>query len=313
MPEGPEVRRHAQLLDAALRGQALRAVEARTRDARAWLAAHPGIFEGQRVRRVWSRGKQLVGEVEGGLFFSSHLMMWGRWHVVAPDDDLVTTRDRRERARLVTDTAAALLFSAPVFVVGEGDPFAHVPFLATLGPDVLPEGGPDAFCRDEVRARMAARPERAVGAALLDQTVLAGVGNYLRAEILFACRLDPWTPVGGLDEGAWTCLLDAIPRVSDFALRHEGRTLPDAARDRVLADSALRHGQPRDWNARHHVFRRTNLPCLECGTSIRQLRQTTHVTDEGEARDRIIYFCPQCQQVDVAARRKQVASKVADA
>ncbi len=307
MPEGPEVRRHADLLDAALRGQRLRQVEARTREAKAWLAAHPGIFEGRRVQSVWSKGKQLVGEVEGGLFFSSHLMMWGRWHIVAPDSEQVVAKDRRERARLVTDTAAALLYSAPIFTVGQGDPYAHLPMLAALGPDVLPYSGPDAFRVEEARERLLEAGDTPIGAALLDQTRVSGIGNYLRAEMLFACRLDPWTPVSHLSEADWTCLLREIPRVAAFAYRHEGRTLTDADQARVVSEPALRYGEARPWNARHHVFRRTNLPCLICGTPIRQLRQATHVRPDGEEKERIIYFCPTCQDVNVEARAGKTA------
>lgn len=312
MPEGPEVRRHADALDAALRGKPIETLAARTKAAKAWLAAHPDAFPGQQVEKVWSHGKQLVGQVEGGLFFSSHLMMWGRWHVVAPDDEKAVTRDRRERARITAPDAVALLYSAPVFVVGEGDPYEHVPHLATLGPDILPYDGPEAFDAQAFRARLAAHPGRAIGAALLDQTVLAGVGNYLRAEILFDCRLDPWTAVEDLTGEQHACLVASITGVAAHAYAHGGRTITDAEQARMQADSALHYGEPHDWNTRHHVFRRTNLPCLTCGTPVKQLRQTTRESDDGD-KTRVIYFCPACQGVDVAARRQQQKTAALDA
>lgn len=305
MPEGPEVRRHADALDAALAGRPVTALSARTREARAWLAARPHAFPGQRVQRVWAHGKHLVGEVEGGLFFASHLLMWGRWHVVPADDPAVATPDRRERARVVTPEAAALLYSAPVFHVGEGDPYAHVPWLADLGPDALPYDGPAAFDRDAFHARLfsGAHGGRAIGAVLLDQTVLAGLGNYLRAEILFACRLDPWRRVDDLLPDDLVCLDREIPRVTRLAYETGGRTVSADDEARMLGDPALTYnGKP--WNARHHVFRRTNLPCLVCGTPIRQQRQVTRAADaDGDAdKTRIIYFCPTCQQTDGPVR-----------
>ena len=300
MPEGPEVQRSADLLHDALAGRVIRSVGARTKAARAWLAAHPGAFEGQRVERVWAHGKHLVGEVEGGLFFHSHYLMWGRWMVVAPDADEVEARDRRERARIVTDEAAALLYSAPKFTVGRGDPYALVPALPLLGPDVLPESG--VFDADEFLRRLDHQPEREIGSALLDQSVAAGIGNYLRAEILYACRMDPWRLVGELDDAERQCLAETTPRVCLQAYREMGKTIPDEAQAQQAADRDLRyspHAHP--WNTKHWVFRRTNLPCLACDDYVRQAKQLSHewTDDTGETveKHRIIYFCPTCQGV----------------
>ena len=98
MPEGPEVRRYADILNNALRGKPLVALTARTKAAKAWLIEHGNVLEGRRVTQVRSQGKNLVGDIEGGYFFYSHLMMWGRWEIVT-DLPLLET-DRRERARI---------------------------------------------------------------------------------------------------------------------------------------------------------------------------------------------------------------------
>ena len=304
MPEGPEVQRSADLLHDALAGRLIRQFDARTKVARAWLAEHPASdgaspFEGQRVERVWAHGKHLVGQVEGDLFFHSHYLMWGRWAVVAPDADEVQTRDRRERARIVTDDAAALLFSAPTFTVGRGDPYAEIPALPRLGPDVLD----DPFDADEFLARLDAEPERTLGAALLDQTVAAGIGNYLRAEILFECRIDPWRVVGEMDETERACLAAEVPRICRLAYAHGGRTVPDEAQARQTADRDLRYSPyAHDWNTKHWVFRRTNLPCLRCDDHVRQFKQLTRTYADDETGERVekrrpIYFCPTCQGV----------------
>jgi formamidopyrimidine-DNA glycosylase len=145
---------------------------------------------------------------------------------------------------------------------------------------------------------MLATPDRTVGAALLDQTVLAGVGNYLRAEILWACRIDPWRAVGDLEPEEWACLDREVPRVSDLAYREGGRTVAEADRERMTAEPGMTYNAPQDWSTRHAVFRRTNLPCLRCGGPVRQKRQTTREDPTGENggdKERIIYFCPVCQ------------------
>src|SRR5688500_6514551 len=131
MPEGPEVRRHAERLHAALAGHQIVDVQARTRDARAWLADRQTEIVGRRITHVFSHGKHLIGIIDGGYYFHAHLMMWGTWRVVDPGDPLVIQRDRRERARIVVDDAAAILLSAPVFDIGYGDPYVELPILAT--------------------------------------------------------------------------------------------------------------------------------------------------------------------------------------
>ena len=357
MPEGPEVRRHADAIGRILVGEPLRRVEARTKAARAWLDTHGAALVGRRVTAVTSHGKHLVGTLEampaggdapmpdvspsdpdrspsdpdrspsdrspsdpfGGQapYFHSHLMMWGRWHVFdAAAGEVAPGPDRRDRARLVTDRGTALLRSAPVFTLGLGDPYASEPLLATLGPDALPVEGPAAFDAAEVRRRMAAQADREVGAVLLDQQAVAGLGNYLRAEVLFLCRLSPFRRVASLDEAEWTCLLAAIPEVTARAYRTGGVTLSPGDAARIASDAALVYTPGAAWQHRHYVFRRTNLPCLACGTPVRQARQVTReaiavagdveaaaAAPEAARTERIVYFCPACQGVDVPPPR----------
>ncbi len=301
MPEGPEVRRAADRLHDALAGKPILAVGARTKDARAWLAAHEDEVVGRRVERVWAHGKHLVGDIEGpgeGFFFHSHFLMWGRWLVVEPDDEAVATRDRRERARIVVEDAAALLYSAPRFHIGPGDAYDALPALPRLGPDVLPYDGP--FDTAAFFERLDTEPDRAIGAALLDQTVAAGIGNYLRAEILYDCRIDPWRAVGELEPEDRTCLAGQIPLLCRRAYEHGGRTATEAEQARMTAERDLRYSPfARDFNTRHGVFRRTNLPCLRCDDYVRQKHQLVYAWegDDGETKEkkRIIYFCPTCQ------------------
>jgi endonuclease VIII len=127
MPEGPEVRKFADALDAALTGRTIVSFEARTKEARKWLHENEQRIRGRRVERVVSHGKHLLGYIEGSFFFHSHLMMWGRWQTIGPHKRKlkrieVPEKDRRERASIVVEGSAAILLSAPIFNVGEGDP-----------------------------------------------------------------------------------------------------------------------------------------------------------------------------------------------
>lgn len=295
MPEGPEVRRHADLLAHALVGKPVLELSARTKAARAWLEAHPDALAGRAVVSVSSRGKNLVGLLDGGFYFYSHLMMWGRWHVFH-DPPETLERDRRERARIVVPGAVALLFSAPVFEVGQGDPFAQIPHLAALGPDCLPPAGSAPFDAPEFQKRLMQSPDSAIGAILLDQTVVAGLGNYLRAELLFVCRINPWRLVGALSAQELKCLAETIPTLCARAYVSAGTTVSDEWQARMRGDAALVYNPESEWGTRHAVFRRTNLPCLACGVPIRQQKQVTRRDEDGD-KERIIYFCPQCQDV----------------
>ena len=300
MPEGPEVRRHADSVGAALNGQEITAVLARTQQAKAWLLEHPGEIVGRRVQRVHAIGKNLLIRFEDDLFCYSHLMMWGRWQI-APNtgDDPI---DRRERARLSTSAQHAILLSAPIFQIHRG-PLERVETLRLVGPDILPdpERGYARFDEAEFRRRLRLphSREREIGAVLLDQEVVAGIGNYLRAEILFECRLSPFLRVDELAPSDVERLCEEIPRVALLAYQTAGATLPDEQQKRMKEDASLVYS-PSEWGMRHWVFRRTNLPCLRCGEGVRQVKQVTRVWEDDEGsneKSRVIYFCPICQSV----------------
>lgn len=313
MPEGPEVRKYADALDQVLSGRVITSLEARTRDAKEWLRTNEKRIVGQQVTSVVSHGKHLIGYVGGGFFFHSHLMMWGRWQTfgVSPKTKrsksieplALPEKDRRERARIVVEGAAAILLSAPIFNVGKGEPYKRIENLKTLGPDVLPYNR--VFDRAKFRRRLF-RPKclrLPVGAALLNQRIVAGLGNYLRAEVLFACKLDPWRLVADLSERDFDCLLKTIPKLAWRAYKQTA-TAGKGDREKMTNDATLVYQPGREYGTRHLVFRRTNLPCLRCGDKVKQLRQKTYNTDlaeDAEERTRIVYFCARCQKVDVEA------------
>lgn len=308
MPEGPEVRRLADSLSEALVGKPIVSLTARTRSAKAWLQEHPGVLAGKTILKVRSHGKNLVGFLSGGDYFYSHLMMWGRWQVVMGEEPVEV--DRRERARIVVPGATAILYSAPIFELGTGNPFENFENLRNLGPDILPYPEEEPFDQLTFRTRLLASEnrDRTIGAALLDQQILAGIGNYLRAEVLFDCRLDPWRQVADLTEDDLACLCHSIPTLARRAYVTGGVTVSESARSRMQNDPSLVYTPGSEFGTRHYVFRRTNLPCLECNTTIRQLRQVTRTDEEGE-KSRIIYFCPTCQGTKVELKKPKPSKK----
>lgn len=311
MPEGPEVRRHAVAIARVLENQPIVEFAARTKNARVWLAARPDIFCGRRVLSIRAHGKNIVARIEGGFYFYSHLMMWGRWTIEENSEDRVLERDRRERARISTASHHAILLSAPVFEVGQGDARQQIETLRLLGPDILPYEDDGDWDEPEFLRRLFSEENasREIGAALLDQTICAGIGNYLRAEILFECRINPWTKITELSADEMRCLCDTIPRVASQTYLQNGVTVDEQSRERMRSDASLVYNAASDWGTHHYTFRRTNLPCLRCGESIRQKRQVTRVLEDGDEKSRIIYFCPSCQNVAVELKAKRSSTR----
>jgi endonuclease-8 len=315
MPEGPEVRRYALQLNEALKDSEILHFSSRLKGAKRWLLDHPTQLIGRKIESVCSHGKHLYGTIEGELGFHSHLMMWGRWFIHQPNE--IIEIDKRERARIGTTKSIAILFSAPVFEIFEGNPYDSIENLRTLGPDILPYDG--HFKGEEFKNRLLQNQNlnREIGAVLLDQRVCAGIGNYFRADLLFLCRINPWKKVAQLSESEIECLVKTIPVMAKSSLEQGGVSIPPEMRERLLNDETLSYnGRIVEWGARHATFRRTNLPCLRCGNLIRQKHQVVYRSQDGDIenepeseKSRIIYFCPVCQGVDMANFSNQKTKK----
>ena len=129
--------------------------------------------------------------------------------------------------------------------------------MRRLGPDVIPYKG--KFDQVEFRKRLLLpeHHEVTIGAALLNQRILAGLGNYLRAEVLFACRMDPWRKVGELNEKELECLAKTAPKLAHRSYVSSA-TVTAKDRERMRSDAALVYQEGREYGTRHWVFRRTN-------------------------------------------------------
>jgi endonuclease-8 len=244
MPEGDTLHRAARRLQ-VLVGQK---VEVETPHPRAAVKQLAPRLDGRRLERVEAIGKNLLLHFEGGLTVRSHLRMKGRW--------LVRKRD-------------APLFGRPWLVL-RGDEYVGAMFnggeleldrgvARRLGPDIL-AGEPDydemlrRFRRDEGR--------RAVGDALLDQRLVAGIGNMWKAEALWAARISPWRRLADLSDPELRAVLESAHE----QMRTSLEKVPDT----------------------RHVYRRKGRACPRCGTPIRSWPQL-----EGA---RMAYWCPTCQK-----------------
>jgi len=272
MPEGDTIFRSARVMRTALAGRPV--TDAWTSVAQ---VSRLGVrrLVGQTVRDVEPRGKHLLHWFEpSGLALHTHMRMTGSWHLYG-----VAERWRKPRgfAKVVLTCAetVAVCFSAPVVeLLSSAQVDAH-PALAGLGPDPLAGDEADVDLA-EARRRLDSDPGRAIGEALLDQRVLAGVGNVYKNEVLYLHRVDPWSPVG-----------DVEPAIRDALLASSTRLLREnVAPDRVRRVTTGVSG-PAAGGDRLYVYGHSRRPCRRCGTPIRTARQ-------GE-QARLTYWCPSCQ------------------
>ncbi len=259
MPEGDTVFRAARLLDRALQGAVLTSTDFRVpQHATADLAG--GLVVG-----TVSRGKHLLTRVtrdEEAWTLHTHLKMEGAWRVFRSGQRWSRPT---HQARVVLETASAVAVGFSLGIVELIETAAEPDVVGHLGPDLL---GPD-WDEEEALRRLRADPDRPIGEALLDQRLLAGVGNMYMAELCFVSGLHPRTPVGEVS---------ALPRLVRRA-------------QQMLTLNKERAQQTTTGNLREPlwVYRRDQAPCRRCRTAIR----VAMVGPPG--RERASYWCPSCQ------------------
>ncbi len=264
MPEGPEIRRVADTLMTAFTNEQI---------THAWFAfPHLKPFEagliGQRIVKIEARGKALLTWFSNGRVLYSHNQLYGVWKVVNAGEVPTTKRDLR--VRLENANAAILLYSASDINILTADELAEHPFLLRIGPDALDP----ALTVEEVLARLTSARFRGrqLAALLLDQSVIAGLGNYLRVEILWQAQLAATHRAKDLSEGQLARLSEAIlavPRLSYATRGQKGVT-----------------GKHHGAMFRFRVFHRAGKACERCGGVIEKTVMS----------GRPFYWCPGCQR-----------------
>ena len=238
MPEGDSIRRLADRL-AALVGQTL--VRVTTQGLERDLA-------GRTITAVHSHGKHLMIDLDDGTQLRTHLGMNGRVRRCTREDgEAIVARMSPGRATLVLATDRHLVLwvqARSVEVAPRRAPMRGLA-VASLGPDVLGDG----FDPQHAASRAEADPSRTIADVLLDQRVAAGIGNIWKCESLFACGIDPRTPIGALTRAE-------IALVYAKARELMRATLAPEARGAVRAREGFA------------VYSRTNRPCTRCATPI---------------------------------------------
>lgn len=260
MPEGDVIHRTAARLEAALGDEEI--VQASAPNPRAGLDRAVGGLVGDRVECVEARGKHLLIRFAGGRVVHNHLGMKGRWRVGGHEG----ARPSSSRGRgplpwlvLETDDVTAIQTGGSRLRILSDAAIRRDPQLARLGPDVVEK----SFDVDRgVRVLRSVHPGERIGTALLDQTLLSGIGNIFRCEACFAAAVSPWCRVSELSDEQVLGVVDeaaSLMRASAAGSRPERR-----------------------------VYRRSGKPCPRCGTPVSSRPQ-------GDAA-RMTYWCPGCQR-----------------
>lgn len=271
MPEGPEIRRAADRIGAVLEGETAHAVVFGLEHLRGWDAA----LTGDTITAVRSRAKAMLIDFAGGWTVYSHNQLYGKWMVRKTAAEPKTNRSLR--LAIHTDRGVARLYSASDIEVWSTERLDEQPYLRKLGPDALEASTKVPGLTARVRSQAFSR--RRLAGLLLDQGFVAGLGNYLRSEILFEAGLAPTRTPGSLDDDESLRLARALKQVTVRAYEQAGVTLTQVAADDHGLDLTRR-------GRRHFVFAQAGRPCLRCGASI----------ERHEFAGRRLYLCPDCQR-----------------
>ena len=279
MPEGDTIFRAARTLHRVLAGKEVTRFEsvypALTRIA----DDHPIV--GRTIDSVSARGKHLLIAFSDGLTLRTHMRMNGSWHVY-PAGARWQRPARDMRVLVGTRDAVAVAFNVPIAELLTARELARHKEIQALGPDLLADDTP--FDGAEVIRRLRGRGREAIADALLNQRVVAGIGNVFKSEILFLAGVDPFTTATALNDAALDRLVGIAREQLAANVMSQSQTLSPAVGRRTT-----RSLDPREklW-----VYGRSGKPCRQCGTPIRSKKTGLHA--------RLTYWCPACQLPDLA-------------
>jgi endonuclease VIII len=267
MPEGPEIFLAARAVHDAVAEQ-----PCTVKLLYPSIASKARSLRGVPIRRVHARSKAMLTEFANGAVLYSHNQLYGEWVVHATGEPLL-----KKQVRLIITTARhqAVLYSATDFAwLQAGQEHAHS-YIAKLGPEVLSADVSAAH----IASRLAQFPRRIIADALLDQHVIAGLGNYLRADILLVTRINPLRKIASLSAQELLRIAKASKQLTQRSVQKNGVIRPWAA-----YQTAIKIGADYE-QARFYAFDREGAPCWECATPI------ARITHSGRG----LYFCSLCQ------------------
>lgn len=278
MPEGDTIYRSARAMQMALGGQVVITFE--TAFAKLARVDDDTPIAGRTIHKVESRGKWLLVHFSGDLILVTHMLMSGSWHLYRAAERWQMPRSRM-RIALTTSEWQAVAFNVPIAEFYTARTLERSSQIPKLGPDILSA----SFLVDQGAERLTeyarTSPDTEVAVALLNQRVLAGLGNVYKSEIAFAVGVHPFRKLSTLTP-------HEIERIVDIAHRSMKTNVIDGKSEEIVTYSGNRrttHSTNRE--ERLWVYGRQGQECRRCGMTIRMRRQGTQA--------RSTYWCPECQ------------------
>jgi endonuclease-8 len=212
----------------------------------------------------------------GDLMLVTHMLMSGSWHIYRTGERWRMPRSKM-RVVITADAFEAVAFNVPVAQFHTARSLERSAAIPKLGPDVLSED----FSADEARARLRAHGDDDVANALLNQRVMAGLGNVYKSEICFAAQVNPFRKVATLTEQEIDCILDT-------SRKFLAANVADGADGSIVTYSGPRRTTgAANQSDRLWVYRRQGKECRRCGATVLMRKQG--------AGARSTYWCPDCQ------------------
>lgn len=274
MPEGHTIHRLAADLSTAFAGRTPRVSSPQGR-----FAEGAALLDGHELLGADAWGKHLFVDFEGERRLHVHLGLIGRLDVTPVGDGMAEPPVRGQvRLRLADEGHVADLRGPIICATRTPDEVAEV--IARQGPDPLrPEADPDRAWA------MIHRGRRSIAELLMDQKVLAGVGNVYRSEVLFRHQVGPMHPGNRVKRQTWEAMWSDLVRLMPLGVA-TGRIVTEERQVAAVEDQLARGVQPRPGRRRYYAYKRTGQQCLRCGSTIR----TTVVAG------RNLFWCANCQR-----------------
>ncbi|ADW68192.1 Fpg/Nei family DNA glycosylase [Granulicella tundricola] len=278
MPEGDTIYRSARALGKALEGQIITAFDTGLATLASVNDDKPLV--GRTVDKVESRGKWLLIHFSGDLILVTHMLMSGSWHLYRTGEKWWMGRNRM-RVALSTEGWQAVAFNVPIAEFHTARSLERSSQVPKLGPDVLAEG----FTVEQGVARLREygqqHPDAEIAVVLLNQRVLAGLGNVYKSEVAFAAGVNPFRAMSTITDQEMDIMVDRSHKwLKVNVLDGAGDGIVTYSGNRRTTNSGNR--EDRLW-----VYGRQGQECRRCGALVQMRKQ-------GE-QARSTYWCPACQ------------------
>jgi endonuclease-8 len=277
MPEGDTILRAARTLHRVLAGKAVTRFESVFPAVTRVADDHPIV--GRTVESVTARGKHMLMAFSGDLILHTHMRMNGSWHIY-PTGARWQRPARDMRVLVGTAQAVAVGFNVPIAELLSSRELARHEGLQSLGPDLLAgTDGEGVFDRADAIRRIRERERDPIADVLLNQRVVAGIGNVFKSEILFLAGVHPFVTVSTLSASDVEHVIDVARQVMAANVMTRSQTLSTSIGRRTTRSL--------DPHAKLWVYGRAGKPCRRCGAIV--------LAEATGADARLTYWCPECQ------------------